>query len=135
MGLRDFLFKSLAFALGARVNEFSTDGTLSGDSDEAVPTEKAVKTYADALSGSIVTVSGTFDAGDLDGSMNKTVTRGTPGDQYPSSVRIYNGSDKNVEVPVTPTSTTVTILHLTGEAAAEGGTIKGTWKYRLVFNS
>lgn len=30
------------------VNEFSTDGTLGGDSDLAVPTEKAVKTYVDA---------------------------------------------------------------------------------------
>lgn len=29
------------------VNEFSTDGTLAGNSDAAVPTEKAVKTYAD----------------------------------------------------------------------------------------
>ena len=32
---------------GASVNEFSTDGTLAGNSDDAVPTEKAVKTYAD----------------------------------------------------------------------------------------
>lgn len=32
---------------GAGVNEFSTDTTLSGDSDLAVPTEKAVKTYVD----------------------------------------------------------------------------------------
>lgn len=31
------------------VNEFSTDGTLAGNSDLAVPTEKAVKTYADGL--------------------------------------------------------------------------------------
>ena len=30
------------------VTEFSTDGTLAGDSDDAVPTEKAVKTYVDA---------------------------------------------------------------------------------------
>jgi len=35
---------------GAGVNEFSTDGTLAGDSDDAVPTEKAVKTYVDAQS-------------------------------------------------------------------------------------
>lgn len=32
------------------VTEFSTDGTLAGNSDSAVPTEQAVKTYADALS-------------------------------------------------------------------------------------
>ena len=36
---------------GATINEFSTDGTLAGDSDTAVPTEKAVKTYVDSQSG------------------------------------------------------------------------------------
>ena len=30
------------------INEFSTDGTLAGDSDTALPTEKATKTYVDA---------------------------------------------------------------------------------------
>ena len=32
---------------GVAVEEFSTDTTLAGNSDNAVPTEKAVKTYAD----------------------------------------------------------------------------------------
>jgi len=32
---------------GATVNEFSTDGTMSGNSDTSVPTERAVKTYVD----------------------------------------------------------------------------------------
>lgn len=32
------------------ITEFSTDGTLAGDSDSALPTEKAVKTYVDGLS-------------------------------------------------------------------------------------
>ena len=40
---------SLTFDLGSTVNEFSIDGTLAGNSDSAVPTEKAVKTYADAI--------------------------------------------------------------------------------------
>jgi hypothetical protein len=35
------------------INEFSIDGTLAGDSDSAVPTEKAVKTYVDAQVGGI----------------------------------------------------------------------------------
>jgi len=34
------------------INEFSTDGTLSGNSDNAIPTEKAVKTYIDTETGS-----------------------------------------------------------------------------------
>ena len=35
------------FPIGAYVNEFSTDGTLADNSDTAVPTEKATKTYVD----------------------------------------------------------------------------------------
>jgi|GEM_PF-2671820 len=39
---------------GNSATEISTDGTLAGDSDAALPTEKAVKTYIDAIgSGSI----------------------------------------------------------------------------------
>jgi hypothetical protein len=36
-------------SVGTTINEFSTDGTLAGDSDDALPTEKAVKTYVDRL--------------------------------------------------------------------------------------
>jgi len=32
---------------GTTINEFSTDGTFAGDSDDAVPTEKAVKEFVD----------------------------------------------------------------------------------------
>jgi len=35
-------------ASGAAIDEFSIDGTMAGDSDTAVPTEKAVKTYVAA---------------------------------------------------------------------------------------
>ena len=38
----------LALQLGTTIKEFSIDGTLTGNSDTAVPTEKAVKTYADS---------------------------------------------------------------------------------------
>lgn len=40
----------ITLAAGTDIDEFSTDGTLAGNSDNALPTEKAVKTYADALS-------------------------------------------------------------------------------------
>lgn len=40
------------------INEISTDGTLSGNSDFAIPTEKAVKTYVDTY-GSFPYASGT----------------------------------------------------------------------------
>ncbi|MGI4875564.1 MAG: tail fiber domain-containing protein [Janthinobacterium lividum] len=39
---------TLQLGSGAAVSTFSTDGTLAGNSDEAVPTQKAVKTYVDA---------------------------------------------------------------------------------------
>lgn len=38
---------SLGFSAGVTINEFSTDGTLAGNSISAVPTENAVKTYVD----------------------------------------------------------------------------------------
>jgi hypothetical protein len=42
---------AIRLSTGASVNEFSSDGTLAGDSDLAVPTEKAVKTYVDNNAG------------------------------------------------------------------------------------
>ncbi len=41
------LITGLSFNVGATANEFSIDGTLAGNSDTAIPTEKAVKTYVD----------------------------------------------------------------------------------------
>ena len=38
--------RSLAMLVGAAINEFSTDSTLSGNSDTAVPVESSVKTFA-----------------------------------------------------------------------------------------
>jgi hypothetical protein len=40
---------SIILRNGTSISEFSIDGTLAGDSDDAVPTEKAVKTYVDGL--------------------------------------------------------------------------------------
>ncbi len=47
---------TVALATGATVNEFSTDGTLAGNSDIAVPTEKAVRAYVDGVRTNIQTV-------------------------------------------------------------------------------
>ena len=44
---------SLTLATGATPTEFSTDGTMGGNSDTAVPTEKATKTYADTKAGAL----------------------------------------------------------------------------------
>jgi len=40
---------TLKLQTGPTINEISTDGTLAGDSDLAVPTEKAVKAYVDSI--------------------------------------------------------------------------------------
>ena len=47
-------------AAGQAINEFSIDGTFADDSDTAVPTEKAVKTYVDAA---ILETGGTLNIG------------------------------------------------------------------------
>jgi hypothetical protein len=48
---------------GATVNEFSTDGTFADNSDQAVPTEKAVKTYVDQEINNLSASQGTIVAG------------------------------------------------------------------------
>ena len=58
-GLQSLRLGSIGAQLGAAIDEFSTDGTLSQNSDEKVPTQKAVKTYVDNLSG----VQGNFSVG------------------------------------------------------------------------
>jgi hypothetical protein len=48
---------------GATINEFSTDGTFADNSDTAVPTEKATKTYVDTRIAAAVATSGAIVAG------------------------------------------------------------------------
>jgi hypothetical protein len=60
---------SLEFTTGTTVNEFSTDGTLAGNSNTVVPTEFAVKTYVDNQ-----TVSSLTDLGISDGSIGQVLT-------------------------------------------------------------
>jgi len=65
----------LALENGTRVNEFSSDGTLAGNSSNALPTEQAVKTYVD---NSIATLAPT----------SKTIQ--IPAAAFSSSDLIYN---------------------------------------------
>jgi len=46
-GLTSLRLGSIGAQLGESINEFSADGLLSGNSNTAVPTEQAVKTYVD----------------------------------------------------------------------------------------
>jgi hypothetical protein len=47
-GLSELRLGSIGAQLGESINEFSADGTLAGNSNVAVPTEQAVKTYVDS---------------------------------------------------------------------------------------
>ena len=58
-GLQSIRLGSLGGLIGASVNEFSTDGGLTQNSDTKVPTQQAVKTYVDNLS----SVAGNFTVG------------------------------------------------------------------------
>jgi len=55
VGIANLAFGTASGSLGTGINEFSTDGTMAGNSDNAVPTEQAVVTYVGAAvsSGSI----------------------------------------------------------------------------------
>jgi hypothetical protein len=46
-GLTSLRLGSIGAQLGETINEFSSDGTLAGNSNVAVPTEQATKTYVD----------------------------------------------------------------------------------------
>lgn len=58
---------SLVFTLGTSINEISIDGTLGDNSDDAVPTEKAVKTYVDnQIAGGTLDIAGDTGTGTVD---------------------------------------------------------------------
>jgi hypothetical protein len=59
-GLSSLRLGSIGAQLGESINEFSSDGTLSGNSNLAVPTEYAVKTYVDTSSATAVTTANSY---------------------------------------------------------------------------
>ena len=62
---------NIQLQLGPAANEISIDGTLAGNSDKALPTEKAVKTYIDNNSGGVIKIDDLSDAkSDNDGTNN-----------------------------------------------------------------
>lgn len=58
-GLESLQLGSIGGLIGASVNEFSTDGTMSQNSNQKVPTQAAIRTYVSNLS----SVSGNFTVG------------------------------------------------------------------------
>ena len=105
-GLESLQLGSVGGLIGAQINEFSTDATLSQNSNDKVPTQAAVKGYVDALN----SVGGNFDVGG-----NLTVTG--------------NMTVSGTTTSVNTTNTTITdkLLELangtTGSASGDAGII------------
>jgi len=86
-GLTSLKLGSIGAQLGETINEFSSDPTMSGNSNTAVPTEYAVKTYTDqkeiALRAYV----------DLTNSLDATVYSVNGTDTYDSAGRVTKFTD------------------------------------------
>ena len=137
-GLESLQLGSLGGLIGASINEFSTDGTLSQNSDVKVPTQAAVKTYVDSLSG----VSGNFTvAGNLTvsgttttvNSTNTTISdprielaSGTTGSAVKDTGLILDrGSDNNIFIGYDESENKVVFKETTADGATAGNDL--TW--------
>lgn len=77
-GLSSLRLGSIGAQLGELVNEFSSDSTLSGNSNTAIPTEQAVKTYFTKISSNVVpSVHNTHDLGTTGTRWNDIFADGT----------------------------------------------------------
>ena len=92
-GLQTLQLGAIGGLIGATINEFSTDTTLSQNSDEKVPTQKAVKTY----------VASQITAQDVDFSADS----GTGAVDLDSQVFVINGTAN--EVNTSASNNTLTI--------------------------
>ena len=87
------------------INEFSTDGTMGGDSDSAIPTEKATKLYTDTLRSDLASTvnakgaslvgiedsAAQFDATDVEAALAELVVLVTPVEYNPAMSRTAGG--------------------------------------------
>ena len=87
------------------ITEFSTDGTMGGDSDSAVPTEKATKLYTDTLRSDLASTANAkgaslvgiedsaaqFDAGDVEAALAELIVLVTPVEYNPVMSRTAGG--------------------------------------------
>jgi len=114
-GLSSLRLGSIGAQLGAAINEFSTDGTLSQNSDQKVATQKATKTYVDNLSalGGDLTIAGnltvkgtttsinsvTLTSKDRNIELGKVAVGSFTGDITAGSANITNVSDTDNLAP------------------------------------
>lgn len=87
-------FTSLELPSGGTIVEFSIDGTLTDNADNALPTEKAVKTYVDARVGANITAVGTVGTGTWNAD-TITVSKGGTGTTSLTQYGIVLGNGSN----------------------------------------
>lgn len=104
---------------GAVIDEFSTDDTLAGDSDTALPTEKAVKTYVD---NAVATISGGGGASTF---LELTDTPGS----YPSPPASGSG-DSYLKTTSSGVEFQVIYYYGTGDPPAAEGLPEGTLYFK-----
>jgi len=93
----------LSLANGATVDEFSTDVTLAGDSDTAIPTEAAVKTYVDNAVASFDSVGNfTLAASNIDTDDSSAISI-TPAVTMQSDLTVENDLVVNNDVTINGT--------------------------------
>ena len=108
-GLESLQLGSVGGLIGAQINEFSTDTGLSQNSNDKVPTQRAVKAYVDGLSGvsGNFTIAGNLTVSGTTTSVNTTNTNitdkllelgnGTTGSASgDAGIIIERGSDANI---------------------------------------
>ena len=114
-GLESLQLGSIGGLIGASVNEFSTDGTMSQNSNNKVPTQAAVRTYV----GNLSSVSGNFTVGG-----NATVTGNLTVNGTSTTIdsATLSVEDKNIGIGsvTSPTNTTANGGGLTLFAGADG---------------
>lgn len=77
-GLTSLRLGSIGAQLGELVNEFSSDSTLSGNSNTAIPTEQAVRQYFTKISTNVVpSANNTYDLGTTGSRWNDIFADGT----------------------------------------------------------
>jgi len=119
---------SLDLSTGASVNEFSTDATLAGNSDTAVPTEAAVKTYVDTglatkLEAGLLVITNSTDV-----TPAKTGGTGTVEHDFDDGAVFYhtspaaNFTPNFINVPTTDNRTVNCVLAIEQGATAYGPT-------------
>jgi len=123
----------LGFNAGVSVAEFSADGTLAGNADDAIPTEKAVKTYVDGQNSVTQTLTNktiAFGSNTVSGTLAQFNTAVTDADlaSLAGSETLTNktiSGTNNTLSNIGNSSLTNSSISINGSAISLGGSVTG----------